>query len=349
MIEIDGSAGEGGGQILRTALSLSCLFNRPFRIFNIRKGRRNPGLMPQHLAGVRALKLLSDAEVSGDQKGSTELTFSPGRLRAEDFSFVIGTAGSTMLLLQTVVPALIRAGRKTRIELRGGTHVPFSPPFHYVSEIFVPVLARMGIAMDLHLASYGFYPKGGGMVRAVISPARELRPLQMPGRGRIVDIRGFSCAASLPLSVAERQRSAAVKKICASLPDSGCPVEVEAAAAEASGAGTFIFLKAESANAAAGFSALGERGKPAEIVGEEAARDLIDYYRSGQALDAYLPDQIVLYLSMCRGESAFTTSRITNHLLTNLRVINLFNPFQWTVEGEEGGPGKVIIRGRGDS
>ena len=345
MIEIDGSFGEGGGQVLRTALSLSCLLNKPFRIINIRKGRKNPGLMPQHLTAVKALQLLSDAIVSGDHKGSTELTFSPRKIRGGDFSFDIGTAGSTMLVLQTAIPALMRTGRQSSLILRGGTHVPFSPSFHYVSEVFAPTIARIGVNVKMSMESYGFYPKGGGIVRADIMPASELRPLSIPQRGRILRINGYSCAVNLPLSIAERQKNAALKKISSGLPDLSCSVGIEAAESKTFGTGTFIFIKAESEHSIAGFTSLGERGKKAERVGEEAAAEFIEYYGSDAALDPYLPDQIVLYLLMCEGESIFTASRITDHLMTNLWVIGLFHPFEWFVEGEKGKPGRVTICG----
>lgn len=346
MIEIDGSFGEGGGQILRTALSLSCLFNKPFRIINIRKGRKNPGLMPQHLTSVNALQLLSDAVVSGDYKGSTELTFSPQAIKGGDFSFDIGTAGSTLLVLQTVIPALIRAGRRSSLVLRGGTHVPFSPSFHYVSEVFAPIIARTGVNVTVSIESYGFYPRGGGRIRAEISPANKLRPLRLPERGRILKLQGYSCAINLPLSIAERQKSAALKKISSQLPGISCPVDIEAAASNTSGTGTFIFIKAESEHSITGFTSIGERGKKAEAVGEDAAKQFIDYYRSNEALDSYLPDQIVLYLSLCGEESTFTTCSITDHLMTNLQVIGLFHPFEWSLDGEKGGPGRVAIRGK---
>ncbi|MBI5211991.1 MAG: RNA 3'-phosphate cyclase [Nitrospirae bacterium] len=346
MIEIDGSFGEGGGQILRTALSLSCLLNKPFRIVNIRKGRKNPGLMPQHLTSVKALQVLSDAVVTGDYKGSTELTFSPQKIKGGDFSFDIGTAGSTLLVLQTAIPALMRADRQSSLVLRGGTHVPFSPSFHYASEVFAPIMARIGVNVKASIESYGFYPKGGGIIRATIMPANKLRPLSMPQRGRILRIHGYSCAVNLPLSIAERQKSAALGKISYHLPELRCPTDIEAAESKTYGTGTFIFIKAGSEHSIAGFTSLGERGKKAETVGEDAAMEFIDYYRDDAALDPYLPDQIVLYLSLCEGESTFTTCRVTDHLMTNLRVIELFHPFEWFVKGEKGKPGKVVIRGK---
>src|SRR4030066_2302581 len=165
MIEIDGSFGEGGGQILRTSLSLSCLLKRHLRIFNIRRRRKKPGLMPQHLMGIRSLKLISNARVSGDSQGSIELLFEPGEVKAGDYFFDIGTAGSTSLLLQAILPPLIFAEHKSSLTLKGGTHVPFSPPFHYISKVFIPIMNKLGIKVKAAIESYGFYPKGGGKVR----------------------------------------------------------------------------------------------------------------------------------------------------------------------------------------
>jgi len=369
MIKIDGSYGEGGGQILRTALSLSCLFKKPFRIFNIRKGRKKPGLMPQHITSVRAAQLLSDAEVTGDNKDSTELTFSPKEVKGGDFFFDIGTAGSTSLVLQTLIPSLVfspphpplgkggqggvtlgkggyrgidfskgEMGRfedkKTTITLKGGTHVPFSPSFHYLEGVFAPFLKRIGIEVQLSIESYGFYPKGGGKVRADIFPAEVIKPLRIMERGKILRFNGYSGVGNLPLSIAERQRSALLEKIHSQIKDLTCPIDIEVLNVPTPGQGTFIFLKFESENSIAGFTSLGERGKKAEVVGEEAAMEFLRYYSIDAALDSHISDQIVLYLSMCKEESVFTTSCITQHLMTNLWVIGLFHEYKYSVEGE---------------
>lgn len=347
MIEIDGSYGEGGGQILRTALSLSCMFRKPFRMVNIRRGRKKSGLMPQHLTGVRAAQLLCHAGVTGDRAGSMELTFSPGEVKGGSFFFDIGTAGSTMLVLQTLIPPLIFTGEKTELILKGGTHVPFSPSFHYVNEIFVPFLEKLGIRILVSIESYGFYPKGGGKIRAEIFPAKRIKPLTIVERGRIVRLKGCSGVANLPLSIAERQRKALLERIHSETKGLRCQESVDLLNASAPGQGTLIFLKSESEHSLAGFTSLGERGKKAEVVGEEAAAAFVDFYSSGAALDPHLPDQLVLYLSLCDGESAFTTSRITQHLLTNLWVIGLFREFKYSVEGEIGKPGRVKIKGGG--
>lgn len=343
MIEIDGSFGEGGGQILRTALSLSCLFQKPFRIFNIRKGRKKPGLMPQHLTSVRAAQLLSQADVEGGRIGSTELSFSPREVKGGDFFFDIGTAGSTMLVLQTLIPALIFSREKSAVTLTGGTHVPFSPSYHYIAGTFLPFLERMGIKMTLTIESYGFYPKGGGKIRAGLIPAADVKPLRVVERGKILRIEGYSGVGNLPLSIAERQRKALIERIHPAMEDPGCDVDIELLDVPTPGQGTFVYLRSVSGSSIAGFTSLGERGKRAEAVGDEAAAAFIEYYSTDAVLDPHLSDQIVLYLSMSKEESVFTTSRITRHLMTNLWAISLFHEFKYSIEGEIGKPGRVKV------
>lgn len=343
MIDIDGSYGEGGGQILRTALSLSCLFKKPFRIFNIRKGRKKPGLMPQHLTCVRAARLLSNAEVKGDHKGSTELLFSPKEVKNGDFFFDIGTAGSTSLVLQTIIPSLVFSKEKTSITLKGGTHVPFSPSFHYVAEVFVSFLKMIGVEIKLSIESYGFYPKGGGKFIADIFPAKGIKPLRIKERGSILRLKGYSGVGNLPLSIADRQRNSMLEKIYSNIKDIKCPVDIELLNVPTPGHGTFIFLLSESENSIAGLTSLGERGKRAEAVGEDAAMEFLGYYSTGAALDSHISDQIVLYLSICKQESIFTTSSITGHLMTNLWVIGLFHEYKYSIEGEIGKTGTVRV------
>ena len=343
MIEIDGSYGEAGGQILRTALSLSCLLDKPFRMVNIRKGRKNPGLRPQHLMCVRALGRISGAWTEGDYKGSTGLSFRPSEVRPGDYFFDIGTAGSTSLLLQSLLPPLIFTKKPSRVTLRGGTHVPFSPPFHYISEVFIPLLKILGITLDAAINTYGFYPKGGGEIHVNVMPAKNIRRINFADRGEIKTIRGVSAAANLPVSIAERQRESAV----GILSEYGLSAVIEIMSVPSPGRGTFIFLMPESDNCFAGASSLGERGKKAEQVGEEAAGKFLDYYSCNACLDPNLADQIVLYLAIAGGESVFTTSSITNHILTNLWVMERFLGLKYTVEGEKGMPGKIIIKGTG--
>ncbi len=344
MIEIDGSYGEGGGQIVRTALSLSCLLGKPFRIFNIRKGRKKPGLMPQHLTCVRAAQLISGAEVQGDQAGSTELLFSPKEVKGGYFSFDIGTAGSTSLVLQTLIPALAFSQQKTTLTLKGGTHVPLSPSFHYLDGVFVHFLEQIGIRVQLSIESYGFYPKGGGIVRADIFPANSIRPLKVTERGNILRINGCSAVGNLSLSIAERQRNALVEKISHEIETIKTPPAIELIEVPSIGQGTFVYIESKSEHSIAGFTALGARGKKAEVVGEEAAAEFIKYYSTRATLDRHMADQIVLYLSICNEESVFTASTVTNHLLTNLWVIGLFHKIRYSIEGKIGEKGMVKIK-----
>lgn len=343
MIVIDGSYGEGGGQVLRTALSLSCIHKKPFRIVNIRKNRKKPGLMPQHLAAVRAARGISSAEVTGDCQGSMELSFIPGEIRSGSFSFDIGTAGSISLVFQTILPPLLFANGTSVITLQGGTHVPFSPSFHYLAEVFAPFLRRLGGEVRLSIDSYGFYPRGGGRIRAEIFPAGGFQPMGLTDRGRLVRVTGCSAVGNLPMSIGERQRTAALEFIEARMTTIRFPMEVDLLNVPTPGQGTFLFLKAEMENALAGFTALGERGKRAEIVGEEAAGDFLTYLAEDAFFEPHLSDQVVLYLALAGRGAIFTCSAITRHLLTNLWVIGLFQPFSYAVEGEAGKPGKVTI------
>lgn len=342
MINIDGSMGEGGGQVLRTALSLSCLTGKPFRIFNIRKNRAKPGLMRQHLVAVQSGARISAAEVHGDQLGSRELSFAPGPVRSGDYRFDIGTAGSTPLVLQTLIPTLISTGNVSRVTLTGGTHVPFSPSAHYISDIFAPALARLGVRLEVTLDTCGFYPKGGGTLRCRIHPCRQLSPLQLQERGELLGISCLSAVANLPESIAARQAQAALRRLRENLGVSA-RIETVTRSLSAFGPGSFVFLKARYQQGLAGFTSLGARGKPAEVVGEEAAAALLVHHASARPVDPYLADQLVLYLARASGPSRIATSCLTLHLETNLQVTGYFLDFRFTMDGERGGPGTVTI------
>lgn len=344
MVEIDGSYGEGGGQILRTSISLSALLKEPFHINNIRKNRKKPGLMPQHLMAVKATAEICGAKVKGAVQGSGELTFEPGKAFHGNFSFDIGTAGSTSLLFQTLLLPLIHAGGGSTLELTGGTHVPMSPPFDYIKEVFLPTLARMGVKTSCEIKSYGFYPRGGGLVRFRIEPVKEIFPGGFTERGKLKEIKIVSAVCGLPLSIARRQTDSVLGILA------GYEVNILTESLEVNsfsgGRGTYIFILAIYENIQAGFSAVGERGKRAEAVGAEAAYDFLMYDRAGSsyALDRHLADQIVLYLALARGESAFTTPFMTEHLLTNLWAMGKFLKMDYRLEGQKDGPGKVEVK-----
>lgn len=358
-IIIDGSYGEGGGQVLRTALTLSLLTGQPFRIEKIRAGRPKPGLQPQHLTCVRAAAAISGATVQGDSLGSQVLDFSPGPVRPGDYTFNVaeerGSAGAITLVLQTILLplALAEARSISTVRLLGGTHVPWSPPYHYIEQVFLPMLASLGIRAQTTLVRWGFYPLGGGEAFITLeateqSPAIEgtgtgkqgiLRPLHLTSAGRLLSLSGFSAVANLPLSIAKRQRDRALGILLRH----GFVAEIDLIEAPASGQGTAVFLVARYENSLAGFSALGARGKPAEQVAEEACHAFLEHHRSGAAVDPHLADQLILPLGLVQEESYFTTSRVTRHLLTNIWVAEQFLGKRFAVEGEEGGAGAVKV------
>lgn len=343
MIEIDGASGEGGGQMLRTALSLSCLTGKPFRMRRIRQGRAKPGLMRQHQVAVQAAARIAAAEASGAEIGSSELVFIPGKVRSGDYDIDIGTAGSIPLVLQTLIPPLLFASGPSRLCLSGGTHVPFSPSWQYLAEVFAPALGRLGVRLDLQLESCGFYPRGGGRVRCHLKPVGALAPLHAEERGELERIRALAAVAHLPRSIAQRELDSATELLTRAL--GRVPLQVELAELRSPGAGTFLFLKGEYLESVSGFLGLGARGKPAELVGAEAADQFLAHHDTGCPVDPHLADQLVLYLALAPGESRFATSRITNHLETNLQVARLFVEFHFECLGERDRPGRVRIVG----
>jgi RNA 3'-terminal phosphate cyclase (ATP) len=337
-VEIDGSFGEGGGQILRTALGLSCITGSPVRIVNIRRNRPRPGLMPQHLVSVKALARISGGEAVGAEPGSLEIAFRPGPVAAGDHVLDIGTAGSVVLLLQSLLPPLLFAKEASRLVLTGGTHVPFSPPFEYFREVLSPWLARIGVQVSCEIEQHGFYPRGGGKIMARIVPAGAIRGIDLLGVGTAVrSVAGRSRVANLPLSIAERQRTAAMGLLAAYSP------AIDAASVHSPGKGTYLFIQVDSEAGPAGFSALGAIGKRAEDVGREAAADALAHIASRAAVDPRLADQLVPFLSLAREPSAFTTSRVTNHLLTHLHLVRQLLGTRFTVEGSVGDPGTVRL------
>jgi RNA 3'-terminal phosphate cyclase (ATP) len=343
-LQIDGSYGEGGGQILRTALSLSCISKKPVEMVNIRQGRKIPGLQPQHLTSVNACRTISRASTEGESLRSTVLRFSPGEIAGGSFSFDVGekkrSAGSTSLVLQALLLPLSCSQNESTVRILGGTHVPWSPPFHYLQQIFAPAVERMGMKVELGIKKWGWYPQGGGEVVCSIHPASMFFPLDLSQRGKLVRLSGISAVSNLPDSIAERQRIQAFKILRAK----GFSPEIDLAFAPSIGQGTFFFLKAEFENAVAGFGALGERGKRAETVAQEACDDFFDFTGSDAAVDPHLADQLIPYLAVTSGTSILTVSRITKHLLTNIWVAKQFLKTDISVEGVEGESGKVTIR-----
>jgi RNA 3'-terminal phosphate cyclase (ATP) len=337
-IQLDGSFGEGGGQILRTSLALSLLTGRPFHLRNIRAKRSKPGLQPQHLMSVRAAAKIGIAKLRGASVGSTDLTFEPGEVSAGKYRFDIGTAGATGLVLHTIyLPLMLKGKEPSEITLVGGTHVDHSPCFHFLDTTWCALLQRLGLNMTLRMVRPGFYPRGGGIVTAHLAPGR-LRGVTWRERGS-VSVHGFSAIAGLPDHVAERQARQAVFRL--QLEDVKAEIREEK---WEGGPGSVLGLVVETSPAPVLFFGLGARGKPAESVADEAANQAIAYLHAAPtAVDAHSADQMILPLALAEGSSEFTVAEVTQHLLTNVAVIRRFVERTVTVEGKEGQWGVIRV------
>lgn len=342
-VTVDGSYGEGGGQVLRTALALALVTRRPVELRNVRAGRPKPGLAPQHLTAVWAAAEVGRARVEGDVKGSRELRFEPTGIFPEAYRWEIGTAGATSLVLHTVAIPLAGASFASEVHVAGGTHVPWSPPFEHLARVWAPAVMALGFPVRAELRRAGFYPKGGGEIVAWLGPAGTRGPLRAEVRAPVREVRGVAAAAGLPDHVTRRM----AERVQERLRREGLEPQVDERRLEAPSPGAYVFLEiVPEAGPRLGASALGERGKPAETVADEAVDELLEILASGAAVDAHLADQLLLPLALVPGESVFTTARITRHLTTNAWVIRQFLPeVEIEIEGAEGAPGRVRVRG----
>jgi RNA 3'-terminal phosphate cyclase (ATP) len=336
MLQIDGSQGEGGGQVLRTSLALACLTQTPIQLINVRARRPKPGLQAQHRQAVRAAAAISRAKLTGDKIGSQSLYFAPGPVQPGEYRFDIGTAGATTLVLQTVFLPLCFASDPSHLTITGGTHNPWSPVFHYLTWNWLPCLSEMGVEATLTLEKAGFYPPGGGMIRANIAPVRALKPLTWTERGVPRGVRGLSGAANLPAHVIQRQRDQVHARMDKSL-------TVETLEMNALSPGSVLLLLAEFEKGRGCYTGLGKRGKPAEAVADEAIHGMKRFLASSATVDEHLADQLLLPCALASGVSEFSTPEVTQHLLTNAAVIEQFDRAQITLEGQLGGPGRVRI------
>jgi len=327
LVELDGSQGEAGGQIARTAVGLSCLTGKPVRIFKIRKGRSVPGLKAQHFKGIEAAAKLYGAKVKGLSIGSHEIEFYPGKLDGRKLSIDVGTAGSVTLVLQTLMIPAVLAEKELEFEITGGTHVSWSPTTGYFRHVFCEFLGKMGAKVESETLAYGFYPKGGGKIRVIITPAGSLIPLDLAERGKHILTEVWSSASKdLEKSrVAERQVEAAekilgqIKKTFKYVPSLS--------------PGSAITLSSFFGNCFLGASCIGERGKPAEKVGKEAALILKKNTDSEACLDEWMADQILPYLALAKGKSQIRVAKATQHTKTNMDVIERFLPVKFRVKG----------------
>jgi RNA 3'-terminal phosphate cyclase (ATP) len=343
LIPLDGAQGEGGGQILRTALALAASTGQGFRVGRIRANRLRPGLRPQHLAAVRGAAMACGADVHGAFDGSPDLRFMPGPVSAGEFRFDIGTAGAVTLVLQSVVPVLATAAAGSRVRVTGGTHVPRSPSHHFLSRHWAEVVGRLGLPVGLRLERAGFFPRGEGAVEAEVGPWARPASLDLSRRGGLVTVRGISGAARLRGDVARRAADAARALLWE---QRRIEAEWEVVDLVAASPGAFLQVEAVFETGRAAFGLLGARGLRAEVLGERAVRRVLKFIEDEEAVvDPWLADQLAVPLAVAGGGGQLRTSEVTSHLETVAAVLRRFGVPAETW-GRRGGPGGLAV-GRG--
>lgn len=350
-VEIDGSMGEGGGQILRNAVALSAVLLKPVKIKNIRVKRSNPGLRPQHLTAVKAVATLSSAEVSGLTVGSLEISFRPlKRLQGGTIKFDAGTAGSTTLMLQSLMPTMCYASKPVEVELRGGTNNPLAPPVEYLQEVLLPVIKKMGGVFRIELVKRGFYPRGGGIVKASSTPIDFLKPIKLIEFKGVKKIRGLSYSCRLPGHIVERMASTAEEF----LRKEGYDVDIRREALQPNdpkcsidpGCGIILLAELED-ETVIGVDRLGEKGVPSERIARDAAIELLDEIKSEAPVDKHLGDQLVIWACLAEGTSQYRVTKLTKHTITSLELCRLLTNCRIEIEGVENKPATITIEGIG--
>jgi RNA 3'-terminal phosphate cyclase (ATP) len=318
MLQLDGSIGEGGGQILRTALSLSLLTGKPFQLTNIRAGRKKPGLMRQHLVCVQAAKAIGQAKVTGDHLHSTELTFEPQTVQAGHYHFTIGSAGSTMLVLQTLLPVLMMQAQPSTLKIEGGTHNPMAPTLDFIQRGFLPAMAKIGIQVEVVASQAGFAPVGGGVVDVMIEPWTDRQTLNLRDRGELLAINAHAGVLNIADgNIAGRELATLAKLL---------PLTAqENLRLEGIGQGNTVLVEVVSAQHTEVFTALGEMGRPAEQIAKQLANRVKRYLSALDATDEYLADQLLLPLALGKG-GAFSCRQISEHTRTQAAMIEMFLP-----------------------
>jgi RNA 3'-terminal phosphate cyclase (ATP) len=338
-IEIDGALGEGGGQVLRTSLALSLITHQPFHLRKVRAGRAKPGLQAQHLMCVKAAAQIGGARVRGDKLGSGDLVFEPGEVVPGNYRFQIGTAGATSLVVHTVYLPLALAGASSTIDIEGGTHVIASPCFQFLDRTWAAYMRALGIAIEVQLARCGFYPRGGGLIHALVQPSPNLRSFHGMTGTSVTSATVISGSAGLPSHVAERLAERAGQRV------SEMGLEVTSRVENwQGGPGCMVGIELPTEPAPTFLFALGERGKPAEKVGDEAAAQVAAFLEAAPlGVDAHSADQLLLPLALAPEPSQFRVAEVTSHLRTNAYVIQHFLDRSIQIDGSEGEPGQVII------
>jgi len=327
---IDGSTGEGGGQILRTSLALSCITGRSLHIENIRAARRKPGLAKQHLSCVHAACQICSAKSQGAAPGSKVLDFEPGPVQSGDFHFDIGSAGSASLVIQTLLPPLFLTDNPSTVTVTGGTHNPLAPPFDFLSETFLPAIAAAGLKGDCKLIKHGFYPAGGGKITFDVQPWQKStdRIIDLCESSKEFQIHARIYTAKLPPHIAQRQRKLLLQ--------SGLNIRnVEhVEVTDSDGPGNCAMFRLCGGERTTVFTAFGMRGKRSEEVISEVVGLAEDFLASGAAVDRFLADQLLIYMAMAKAGS-YTTNELSSHLQTNMEVIKKFLPVNFRVEQQK--------------
>ncbi|GBF08749.1 RNA 3'-terminal phosphate cyclase [Aeropyrum pernix] len=353
-VVVDGSMGEGGGQILRTAVALAAVLGRPLRIVNIRAKRRPPGLRPQHLTAVRAVAAISGGKLRGAEVGSTSLEFMPGRVRGGRYRFDVGTAGSVALIIQALAPVLAYSDSPVEVELTGGTDVPMAPTIDYMREVFARIVAMLGYEIEIRVLRRGHYPRGGGrVVVRVPDPPGGFRARSFVERGPLKGVYVRSHAVRLPGSIAERQARSAASLVRERLGVEPI-VRIEAYKPHSDphlGPGTGVLVWAVFGETVMGGDSIGKKGKPAEVVGREAAESLLEDMATGAALDRHMSDMAPVYLALAGGVSTVFGARLTGHASTILELLSIMvDGFEYRIlEGGLERPFKAELRGAGVS
>ncbi|HEV3387024.1 MAG TPA: RNA 3'-terminal phosphate cyclase [Gemmata sp.] len=340
MIELDGSEGEGGGQILRSALTLSILTGRPFKLINIRANRAKPGLQPQHLMCVRAANTICNGNYKGGSIGSAVLYFEPGSVKPGKYTFSIGTAGATSLVLHTIyLPLALRCELSSEIIITGGTHNQHAPCYHFLETTWAAYLTRLGIKVELEMIRPGFYPRGGGEIRAIIHPCAQVHGLALTNKVEMSTAGGFSAYAGLPGSVGRKQ----ARRMSVRLKSQGIESHIPIEEWEAANPGTVAAIIFRQSPVPTLFFGLGEKGKPAEAVADDAADEAIAFRNANCPVDPHSADQLLLPLAFGPDASEYRTSQVTRHLTTNIEIVRKFVAREIGVDAEEGNPGTVRL------
>lgn len=339
MIEINGATGEGGGQIVRTSLALALITGQEFTIRSVRANRARSGLRPQHLAAVELAARISNARVEGVGLDAAAFSFFPGEIRAGNYRHKIPTAGSAVLLLQTVALPLISRASKSTLNLTGGTHVPFSPAYPYIEHTWKNYLTMLGLRMKMDLDLAGYYPLGGGEIRCQLFPASTITPVHLTEKGKLVRLRGCAVVSNLDPDIARRMKHQILSRLQPITRD----VKISVVEQASPGTGAYCCIIAEFERTTQTFCALGKKGKRAEVVADEAVDSFLNFLQVPGAIDRYSADQLLLPLSFAEAESIFTTTELTSHLFTNAEIINQFIGCEISISGAPGGPGEVRL------